>query len=244
MKRIWFIIGLWVLAGCNPVYRPVGVQYEDYRVKDSLPPDPALENLVRSYRQEVESQMNTVIGRVAEKLEKRQPDCDLGNFMADAMRIRGSEKYGVTIDVAFVNYGGVRLNELTPGDLTRGKVFEMMPFDNLLVIQTVPGRVLKAFLDQQAARNGWPVSGLSYVIKNGRATGVIIGGKTFDESANYVVANSDFVVNGGDNMNQLRDIPAENKGYLVRDAIIEYVQDITARGENIKKPEIRIKNGE
>lgn len=229
-----------VLLSCGPVRRPSSLVYQDYSIAPSLPRDSVLSGLVKPYRDSVWSQMNEVVGQVAERLEKRQPNCELGNFMADAMRILGSEKYGVPIDVAFVNYGGIRLNELTPGPMTRGKVFELMPFDNVLLIQRLDGKTLKSLFDLVASRNGWPVSGASYAIREGRAVDIKIGEKALDESATYIVANSDFVVNGGDNVGMLKTIPVQNNGYLVREAIMEYVRRLAADGKMVSSPETRV----
>lgn len=225
---------------CGPVLRPSSVSYEDYRISPSLPADSALVSLVQPYRDQVSAQMNEVVGQVSGRLEKKQPNCDLGNFMADAMRISGSRVYGINIDVAFVNYGGIRLNELNEGPITRGKVFELMPFDNLLLVQQIKGSTLRAFLDMTASRNGWPVSGLTYGIREGQATDIRVGGKDLDNEALYYVANSDFVINGGDNMVSLKSIPALNKGYLVRDAILEYVRQLAAEGKPVVSPETRV----
>lgn len=235
---VFLLVGF--LLSCGPVRRPTSLHFEDYSISASLPRDSAILGLVKPYRDSVWSQMNEVVGQVAERMEKRQPNCELGNFMADAMRERGAEKYGVPIDLAFVNYGGIRLNEITPGPITRGKVFELMPFDNLLLVQRLNGKTLKSLFDLLASRNGWPLSGGTYAIREGKAVDIRIGGKPLDESATYTVANSDFVINGGDNVWMLKEIPFQNNGYLVRDAILEYIRRLTAGGKMVTSPETRV----
>lgn len=239
-RKLIFLGLLSLLFSCGPVLRPTGVVYEDYPIAGSLPRDSMLVKMMQPYRDSVASQMEEVIGKVGDRLLKQQPDCGLGNFMADAMREMGSKKYNVAIDLAFVNYGGIRLNELSPGPVTRGKVFELMPFDNMLLIQRVDGKTLKSFFDLIASRNGWPISGGSFGIRDGRAVDIMIGGKPFDESATYVVANSDFVINGGDNVVMFKPIPVQNNGYLLRDAIMDHVRGLTARGKAIQSPETRV----
>lgn len=240
VRKLIFFGLISLLFSCGPTLRPTGVVYEDYSISGTLPRDSMLVKMMQPYRDSVASQMEEVIGRVGDRLLKQQPDCGLGNFMADAMRQMGSIKYGVPIDLAFVNYGGIRLNELTPGPITRGKVFELMPFDNILLIQRVDGKTLRSFFDLIASRNGWPVSGGSFVIREGRAVDIMIGGKPFDESATYVVANSDFVINGGDNVVMFKPLPVQNNGYLMRDAIMDHVRGLTAKGQAIQSPETRV----
>lgn len=54
------------------------------------------------------------------------------------------------------------------GDVTRGRIFEIMPFDNLLILQKLKGTVLQEFLDIIATDGGWPVAGITMQIKMGR----------------------------------------------------------------------------
>jgi hypothetical protein len=41
------------------------------------------------------------------------------------------------------------------------------------------------------------------------------------------------VANGGDNSDMLKTIPQINNGFLLRDALIEYVQSLTQKGQPI-----------
>jgi 2',3'-cyclic-nucleotide 2'-phosphodiesterase (5'-nucleotidase family) len=94
-----------------------------------------------------------------------------------------------------------------------------------------------------ANRGGWPGSGVQYVISKRKASQVIVGGKPLDPAKTYVVANSDYVVNGGDNCTMLKQYPQENRGFLVRDGLIAYFSSFTSRGEKISaKLENRVKN--
>ncbi len=177
--------------------------------------------------------MSAVLGTLAVDMDKKQPEGLLGDFMADAMLAMAQKYYNTTIDIAFVNYGGIRIGFVKAGDLTKGKIFEMMPFDNIIVLQKVKGTVLKEFLDHIAGRGGWPVAGMSMIIKNGKAENILIGGKPLDLSATYTVANSDYVANGGDNSEMLKSIPQINRGVLLRDALIEYVQGFSKQGKPV-----------
>jgi len=151
----------------------------------------------------------------------------------------------MAVDVAFINYGGIRLTQLPAGNVTRGKIFEMMPFDNILVLQRLKGRELQQFLDLIAARGGWPVAGMSMQIKDKKAINVLVAGKPIDPDAVYGVLNSDFVANGGDNADILKVLPRETRGYLMRDAIIDYIQKLKSQGKNISaRVENRVTNVE
>ena len=189
--------------------------------------------LLGPYSDSVNKSMNNVIGHAAEMLEKQQPEGSLGNFMTDAILYAAAKQFNVPVDAAFVNYGGVRITQLPKGPVTRGKIFELMPFDNLLVLQQLTGAQLQQFLDYTAARGGWPMAGISMGIENKKAVNVTVGGQPLDPAKTYAVVNSDYVVNGGDDANLLKNIPQINKGYLMRDAILDYVHYLAALGKNI-----------
>jgi 2',3'-cyclic-nucleotide 2'-phosphodiesterase (5'-nucleotidase family) len=160
--------------------------------------------------------------------------------MVDAFLAMAKEKYKTNVDVAMVNFGGIRLNQLPAGNVTTGKIFELMPFDNLLLLQKIKGSVLQQLCDLIAAKGGWPVAGMTMQIKDlpagqagKKAINITVGGKPLDPNAEYTVANSDFIANGGDNADMLRTVPQITNGYLMRDAIFDYIKMLKSQGKNI-----------
>ena len=82
-------------------------------------------------------------------------------------------------------------------------------------------------------------------IKNGKAVKVLIDGKPMDPGKIYTIANSDYVANGGNNADMLKDIPQLSNGYLMRDAIFDYIKYLKGIGKNINaKVENRVTNVE
>ena len=61
----------------------------------------------------------------------------------------------------------------------------------------------------------------------------MIGGKPLDPSATYTTVNSDYAASGGDDAAMLRTIPQINIGYIMRDAIFQYIQKLKSQGKNI-----------
>ena len=224
---ISLLLGL--LSGCHPAYLSSRAQYGNQRITRELATDSVLFFLLKPYGDSVDKSMGTVLGTVREPLEKAQPEGTLGNFMADAYLVMGAQQFDKPVDAAFVNYGGVRLQQLPAGPLTLGKVFELMPFDNALVIQQLSGMQLQSFLDLVAARGGWPVAGIRFTIKDKRATEVYIKDKPLRPDALYWILNSDFVASGGDNAEMLRSLPQIATGYLARKALIDYAIFLTKK---------------
>lgn len=227
------LLSLLSLAACKTVQRPSEAAYVHYRVDPSDPRDSALLRLTAPYRDSVDRSMSDVVGRAASALTKEGANGSLGLFMTDAMLEMGKAKVDPRAQVAFVNTGGIRITEMGTGPITRGKVFELMPFDNILVVQEVPGARLQAFLDALAARGGWPVSGLTMEVRDRKAANVRIGGQPLDPARTYFVINSDYVINSAEEGEALRSLPAVNTGYLVRDALIDYLRGQQASGKVI-----------
>jgi 2',3'-cyclic-nucleotide 2'-phosphodiesterase (5'-nucleotidase family) len=230
-----FIILFIALSGiaCNTTYQSQSLQYKTYRISDKQQKDSAVLSFLQPYSSTINKTMNDVIGVAEISLDKKQPEGSLGNFMVDAFLIMAAEKYNTKVDVAFVNNGGVRLNQLPAGDITVGKIFELMPFDNLLILQRVKGDVLQQVLNLSAEKGGWPVAGITMQLKDKKAINITVGGKPLDLNATYTIANSDFIANGGDNADMLRNVPQITNGYLMRDAIIDYVKKLKSQGKNI-----------
>ncbi|HEY0751102.1 MAG TPA: 5'-nucleotidase C-terminal domain-containing protein [Chitinophagaceae bacterium] len=243
-RPYWLLLLL--LLSCKASFLPVKAEYVDYRITSELRRDTTMLLLIDPYKDSVNNSMNKVIGRAVMSLDKKKPEGTLGNFMADAMLHSARAKFNLPVDLAFVNYGGIRITQLPAGDVTIGKVFELMPFDNLLIVQEVKGSDLQQFLDLTAASGGWPVSeGISMQIKDKKAVNVEVNGKPLDPGQTYLIANSDYVINGGDNVTMFKNLPQKNMGYLMRDAIIDYIAYLKAQGKDISaKLENRVTNAQ
>src|SRR5687767_3033248 len=231
-----FPVFLSFILACNTTYQSQSLQYKTYPVSGTEQ-DPDLLNVIKPYSDSVNKSMNDVVGVAEKTLEKKMPEGTLGNFMVDAFFIMAKEKYNVPVDAAFLNHGGIRLTQLPAGNVTRGKIFELMPFDNLLILQKLKGDVLQQLLDLIASKGGWPVAGITMQIKDKKAVNVMIGGRPLDLNATYTTANSDFMANGGDNADMLRPIPQITNGYLMRDAIFDYIKKLKGQGKDISANE-------
>ena len=233
MNRKYFFLWmvLFVVNSCTAPQQTTSLNFTGYRIQKDAKQDTALTAMLQPYAASLNASMNKVIGFSNTNLSAKQPESGLGNFMADCMRIMAEKKFGKKVDAGFMNQGGIR-SYIPKGNITVGKICELMPFDNLVVLQEVKGTVLQQFLDHTAADGGWPVSaGLSMGIRNKKAVNVLINGKALDEKASYVIANSDYVAGGGSDCDMLKKIPQQNKGYLLRDALIEFVTEMTRQGK-------------
>lgn len=232
-KKYLPLILVLLLAACNTLYQPTQLVYDDYRITAQQPKDSNMLQMLEPYSDSINKSMNEVVGFAEESLEKRQPSGTLGHFVADAMLFSARKAFNMPLDAAFVNYGGQRITQMPKGPVTRSTIFELMPFENVVVVQSIKGDVLQEFLDHIAKAGGWPVAGITFQIKDKKAVNVLVNGVPLDNNKTYHIVNSDYVANGGDYAAMLKDIPQQNRGYLMRDAIFDYIKALKAEGKNI-----------
>jgi 2',3'-cyclic-nucleotide 2'-phosphodiesterase (5'-nucleotidase family) len=234
-KKIKFLILLLATAGfygCGRIYHISQISSSSLEVKGEKI-DSGLFRLIHPYREKMNEEMGEVIGVTLTDLTKAQPECNLGNFMADALMTAAKREYGIQPDAAFMNYGGIRLPLIKAGPVTTGRIYELFPFDNLLVLVTIKGEVFQTFLDHIASRGGWPVSGMHMQIRDKKAVNVMIDGKPIQPQKDYVIAIGDYTANGGDDAVMLKGLPQQNKGYLMRDAILSYLHNLQKEGKSL-----------
>jgi 2',3'-cyclic-nucleotide 2'-phosphodiesterase (5'-nucleotidase family) len=231
-KLLLFSLSIWLFS-CQTFYQPQSVQYKDYRVTQANKQDENINAALKPYADSVNKSMNDIIAVAEEELVKRQPEGSLGNIMADGMLAIAKEKYNQTIDASFINSGGIRLQAIPAGNITRGKIFELAPFDNIIVLLKIDGKTFQQFLNHISGRGGWPTAGMTWQIKNKEAVNVLIGGSPINETSTYTIALVDYVANGGDDCEMLKTIPQINNGLLFRDAILNYFSSLTKKGKKI-----------
>ncbi|WP_116124452.1 5'-nucleotidase C-terminal domain-containing protein [Lewinella sp. IMCC34183] len=195
---------------------------EDTRVDESLTANAAMEATITPYREELANLLNRVVAEVATPLTKGQPESSLGNWAADLTLAAARELFpDKHVSFAVQNYGGLRVAEIGAGDLTVSQLYELMPFDNQLVLVEVNGQELLDFVDHTLSDGGWPVSeGLTAVRHDGTVT-IRVEGRPVDPTATYYIAVPDYVANGGSDASMLAGRKQYASGQLVRDLLIE-----------------------
>lgn len=181
--------------------------------------------MIRPYKVKLDEQMNEIIGYNSEELIKAKPGSNLTNWMADAMAESYERLAREKLDFVVANYGGIRINSVAGGDLTLGKLYEIMPFENALVVMDLNGDQVKLLLDRIAAYGGWPVSeGLNFEIADSTATNIVIQNKPWNAKGQYRIGLPDYIANGGDDFDFLKPLPRVNTGLLVRDLLISDIK--------------------
>jgi 5'-nucleotidase len=194
-------------------------------VTNAYAPDPAVEATVHHYSDQLAAQMNVVMGKSAYEFDngrKNEGDTPLGNLVADVLREQ------TRVDIGIMNSGGIR-SGLPKGDIKRGDIYSMLPFENRLVTMKVKGVVVQQILDFAASRLGkngtLQVSGVSFAGQNEKAVDVKVAGKPLDPNRDYTLSTIDYIAAGNDGADvfkQARDVTPT--GQLIRDAFFDYMK--------------------
>lgn len=216
-----------LLSGCARVYHLADEQVKTYRITEKTSDsskDSKIEKMIDPYRRELSAEMGEKIGVASSTLEKGDTESSLGNFVADAVLTEAERLTRKDFDFAICNSGGIRIPSLPAGPITRGHIYELMPFDNYLVTMEVPGTIILKLFDRMAEAGGWPIShGVTYQIKAKKAQNILIGDLPVDPAKTYSFVLSDYLAEGGGELFFLKDIPYQNLGVYYRDAMIDYV---------------------
>ncbi|OUJ75516.1 hypothetical protein BXP70_05775 [Hymenobacter crusticola] len=221
----------------KPQLAPVTAQ----PVGKALPEDAQVAAVITPYRQRVTQQMSEVLGSAPVPLTKNPGESPLGNFVADLQRQRAAAALREPIDVGVVTNGGLRTS-LPAGAITLGSVFELMPFENELVVLDTPGPVMQQ-LFEYAARIKMALSNVTYTVDAaGKPANIRIGGQPFNPAKTYTVAISDYLAGGGDNMIFFKALKPRDTGVLLRTAIADKIRQLNKEGQSITaKVEGRVK---
>lgn len=103
-------------------------------------------NLIAPYKAYIDSSMSIVIGTVLEKMNVGIPESAVTNFFTDALLDYARKSENKNIDLAILNVAGSR-KPLEEGDLTIGDIYELMPFENKIIIAEISGTTVQNLFD-------------------------------------------------------------------------------------------------
>ena len=203
-------------------------------INDSTLQNPSMHALVKPYQQELEDKMNEVIAICDTPMPrlKTEPETLLGNFAADLVYKYGKNK-DLNIDMCILNFGGLRTS-LPKGKITVGKIFELMPFENELVLVELSHEKMLELGSYLAQKGGQPISNASITIKDTNTFSLKIKGEELIPDKTYRVITTDYLANGGDKMYFLQNpISYTLLDIKLRDVIIEHCRNLTQKNEHL-----------
>ncbi|MCF7858110.1 MAG: bifunctional metallophosphatase/5'-nucleotidase [Candidatus Cloacimonetes bacterium] len=198
--------------------------------EDEFMPDPEIADTILKMQKIAEKGMDEIIGEAAINITRdgSGPQNLIGNLVCEAM------KEYTKADFAFINLGGIR-DEILKGPITYRNVFNVMPFDNQVVLIEVDGKFLKDIIETRVAgsRHGLRTAGIKVIINRNREdfnriSELIIGGEHWKSDKIYKIATSDFLLQGNAGLALLTKIPESKITRYeqgLREVIVEYIKE-------------------
>jgi 2',3'-cyclic-nucleotide 2'-phosphodiesterase (5'-nucleotidase family) len=239
MKKALLIINLWIFlvlacAGSGSfksAYNVNNVESQEVTIDSTLARDPAMNELISPYRAELNKEMSVVIGYAAVDLKKGRPEAALNNFVADLMLKRANQEFDQPVQVALTNLGGLRV-EIPRGPITREKIFEVMPFENELVVLDMTGAQLITLAKEIGASGGEAIAGMRLEYSGDRLARMTVRDHFVESDSVYHLVTTDFLSSPGRNKFAiLSTVPRSFLGVMLRDAILDEIIELNANGK-------------
>lgn len=235
LKLFVIFLTLFSIISCsNKNYNLTKIEGKQILVTEKGTETPEIEKFIKPYRDHINKDLDSVLAYCPENLDKNSGkwQTTIGNMLADACVQRGDiifkSRENKTIDFCLLNFGGIRAG-LPKGNVTSRSAFEIMPFENNLVVLALKGEqvleITSYFIKTQKAQ---PLSGMTFTIaKDKTVKNILIQGKPFDVNKTYYVATNDYLANGGDNMSFFaKNTQKFDLNYKLRNVLIDYFKQV------------------
>lgn len=195
-------------------------------INKELKDDEGFAKFIEPYTLKLNKEMNQKISYTQVNLTKEGDNSNLGNLLADytfdGADVWTKANLNKNVDAALINIGGIRTT-IGKGDILLKNVFEVMPFENEVIIVKMKGSDLQGLFDYYAKTQvNNPVSHLYIETNNGQLTKTLINGKAVNPNQDYYIATSDYLALGGDNMKFFSKGESIPTGIKLRDLFIDY----------------------
>lgn len=224
--KIFIILLSLIFISCNDL--EIGTSNQS-KIEVTDPKDIYISNIVSKYRDSINVILDKVIGYSESNYNKTDHNktnfnSSLGNLIADILFIQSDsifrEREGKNIDFVLQNHGGIR-SSLLEGNVKLTDAFNILPFDNEIVIVEVNGETVNhivSFLKNE--KNPHPISGITIDREE-----VYIQGRTINPKKKYLISTNDYLLSGGDNMFFLSNNTMVYRfDYKLRDAFIDFTK--------------------
>ena len=195
---------------------------------------PQIENFIKPYREHINKDLDSILAYCPETLDKSTGkwQTTIGNLMADVSLMRGNlvfeARENKKIDICLLNSGGIR-SILPKGNITARNAFEIMPFENSMVVIALKGEQINEMVDFLIAdKKAHPLAGVTFTIdKNNQSKNILVQGKPLQKETLYYVGTNDYLSDGGDNMNFFKKgVQKFDLEYKLRNILIDYFKQV------------------
>lgn len=246
MKNKFLLLGIALasLTSCGTAALQVAqVKTEkNISINKELKDDQEFVRVIAPYKQKLEKEMNQKISHTSVDLTKQGDNSNLGNLLADYLFDSANQwakaHLNRGVDASLLNIEGIR-TVIGKGDIMLKSIYEVMPFENELIIVKMKGSDVQGLFDYYARTQiNNPVSHLYIETADKHLVKTLINGKPVNPDQKYYIATSDYLALGGDNMTFFSKGEMIPTGIKQRDLFIEYFKN---NPEIIPPTDIRLK---
>ncbi len=250
MNKILLLgLGLITLFSCQEKVYLDKIEGQQINITDSLATDQNIDDFIKPYRENVNRNLDSVLAYSVDTYSKSDGKYNtaIGNMMADAVYEESNpifnSRTGENIDFVLLNHGGIR-GIISKGNITTRTAYDVMPFDNAIVVVKLKGAQVKELLDYLSkAKRAHPISRLKIVLdRNENFKYASVSDTLVDYNKVYNVATNDYLYNGGDRMDFFKTNDSLYVlDYKVRNILIDYFTKIDTLNPKIDDRFIQIK---
>ncbi|HEY1193841.1 5'-nucleotidase [Flavobacterium sp.] len=233
--KLFVIFLTFFIFSCSPKnYNLNKIEGKQLPVTEKTGETPAIEAFIKPYRDHINQDLDNVLAYCPETLDKSTGkwQTSIGSLLADVCLLKGNTVFksreNKDIDLCLLNHGGIRAI-LPKGNVTTRTAFEIMPFENNLVVIALKGEQIldiAAYIIKE--KKPQPLSGMTFTItKDNTAKNIMVQGKPLDLNKTYYVATNDYLANGGDSMTFFaKGTQKFDLNYKLRNVLIDYFKDV------------------
>lgn len=228
-----FLTFLFHLSCSAPKSSITKIEGKQIAVTNDLQERAEIVQFINPYKEHIDKDLSVVLAEALETLDKNGMwQSPMGNMFSQVVYEKGNPIFrgreNKTIDIVLLNHGGIR-TIIPKGNITARTAYEIMPFENSLVVITLKGEQIEELLSYFIAeKKPHPLYGINFTInKDNKPTKISIQGKPFDRESSYNVGTNDYLANGGDNMNFFKKgLQRYDLDYKLRNILIDYFTEV------------------
>lgn len=216
-------------------------------IDSTISPDTSVTHWISKHTESLQSEMGIILGKsdtYFQPAQKRGRITEIGQQEANLARLcadwtlKGANKWAIKngqtpVQLAILNHFGLR-KSIGPGKIYTGNMYEVMPFDNEVVLLVLSGKSMIKLFNYIATLGGTPIAGAELWISDSTYLKAQIQNNAFDSRKSYCIATNDFMLGGGDGFTMLAEAKRITKtGLLLRDVFIDELSNESKKNNGL-----------
>lgn len=234
-KLFVIFLTVFIISCCSRKnYNLTTINAKQIPITEQIKENQEIESFIAPYREHINKDLNHILAFSPHTLDKSigKWQSNIGNLIADVSFENANKIFQMRekkeIDLCLLNHGGIR-SILPKGNVTTRTAFEIMPFENSLLVLALKGEQIQeiaSYIIKEKVPH--PLSGMTFTItKENIAKDIRIKGKSLESNKVYYVATNDYLANGGDNMKFfLKKIEIYDLDYKLRSMLLDYFKTV------------------